>query len=98
MNNKKEMRITKDSSQLKINILSLEYADAEKLYVVCIKNFKNIKIGNIYFIKREGYKKRQTFYLLKGRWVHSSYVRKINLKELNVIKRKRKIKMLLKEK
>ncbi len=98
MSSKKEIRSIKDNSQIKINILSLEYSDADKLFVYCIKNFKNIKISNLYFIKREGYKKHQTFFLLKGRWVHSSYVRRVTNKELNVLKRKLKIKKLLKEK
>ena len=86
----------KDNSILKYNILTLEDYCVKEMYFYCVKNYKNIIKGNIYFVKKIGRKRNNAYYLIKGRWLHSSYIKKLTDKEIISYKRKLKIKNLLK--
>ncbi len=97
MNEKNKIRIVR-SFDKKISILSLDIIDINKYYVICTKSYKNIEKGKMYFVKCEGVKKGQAYYLLKGRWVHCTYIRKLTDRELNAYARKKKIKKLLNSK
>jgi hypothetical protein len=95
----KSIHIIEDNSNAKYDLHTMNINDISGKYVYCTKRYKNIQKDKIYFIKKRGQNKDcQFFYLIKGRWVHDNYVRKLTDKELTVIKRKNVIKKLLNEK
>ena len=74
-------------------------AEVDILGVIKVADYKNIKKGKIYSYKMVGQRNTdyQHFYLIKGRWVHSSFVTKVSDNEMVSYTRKLKIKKLLNE-
>ncbi len=92
------MTILEDNSNIKYDLLTMNINDITGKYFYAIKNYKNIEKGKVYFVKKRGMgKNSQFYYLIKGRWIHTNYLRKLSDKELTSIKRKNVINKLLKE-